>query len=117
MPNLLANQWCSLWKDYTLVEKMKRDGEINSLMTGGSIVHNNVDGNLTSSQVKSLINKAVECGSEHFAINATYIECQECGHVEKGKLDKCPKCGSEKLNYFSRIIGYFSKIKPLLQVY
>lgn len=110
MPKILANQWCSLWKDYTLVEKMKRDGEINSLMTGGSIVHNNVDGNLTPSQVKTLINKAVEYGSEHFALNATYIECKECGHVHKGKFDKCPDCGSEKLDYYSRIIGYFSRI-------
>lgn len=110
MPKLLANQWCSLWKDYTLVEKMKRDGEINSLMTGGSIVHNNVDGNLTATQVKNLINKAVEYGSEHFALNAVYLECKECGYVHKGKLDRCPKCNSENVDYYSRIIGYFSKI-------
>ena len=60
MPNLLANQWCSLWKDYTLAEKMKRDGEINALMSGGSIIHNNIDGNITATQAKNLIKKAVE---------------------------------------------------------
>lgn len=110
MPDLLANQWCSLWKDYTLAEKMKRDGEINALMSGGSIIHNNIDGNITATQAKNLIQKAVENNAEHFALNACYVECQECGQVHKGKFDKCPDCGSDKLNFFSRIIGYFSKV-------
>lgn len=110
MPNLLANQWTSLWENHTLAEKMKRDGEINSLMTGGSIVHCNVDGNVTASQAKKLISKAIEAGMEHFALNACYIECKDCGHVCKGKLDTCPECGSKNLDIYTRVIGYFSKV-------
>ena len=110
MPDLLANQWCSLWKDYTLAEKMKRDGEINALMSGGSIIHNNIDGNITATQAKNLIQKAVENNAEHFSLNSVYVECQECGKVHKGKFDQCPDCGSTKLNFFTRIIGYFSKV-------
>lgn len=110
MPDIEANQWTSLWEDHTLAEKMHRDGQINSLMSGGSIVHNNIDGNITATQAKTLINKAVKAGMEHFAMNAVYIECKECGHVHKGKFDRCPDCGSEKLDFFSRIIGYFSRI-------
>lgn len=110
MPDILANQWTSLWEDHTLAEKMQRDGQINSLMSGGSIVHNNIDGNITATQAKTLINKAVKSGMEHFAMNATYIECKDCHHVHKGKFTKCPDCGSEKLDFYSRIIGYFSRI-------
>lgn len=110
MPNLLANQWTSLWEDHTLTEKMKRDGEINSLMTGGSIVHCNIDGSVTASQAKKLINKAIEAGMEHFSLNSVYIECKDCGHVHKGKLDTCPECGSKNLDMYTRVIGYFSKV-------
>ena len=68
MPNLLANQWVSLWEDHTIAEKMKRDGEINSLMTGGSIVHISVDSKLTSTQAKRIIMDAIKNGMEHFII-------------------------------------------------
>jgi ribonucleoside-triphosphate reductase len=108
--DIYANQWCSLWKDYTIYEKMKRDGEINALMTGGSIVHINIDSHVTSSQAKNLISDAIKYGMAHFALNAVYAECAECGHVHKGKVEKCPKCGSEKVSYLTRVIGYFSRV-------
>lgn len=109
--DIYANQWCSLWKDHTIYEKMKRDGEINELMTGGSIVHINVDSEITSSQAKTLISDAVKYGMAHFAINSTYVECQDCGHVHKGKVDECPKCQSKNVNHYTRVIGYFSKVE------
>lgn len=109
--NIYANQWCSLWEDHTIYEKMKRDGEINELMTGGSIVHINVDSDITSSQAKTLISDAVKYGMAHFAINSTYVECQDCGHVHKGKVDECPKCQSKNVNHYTRVIGYFSKVE------
>lgn len=107
---IYANQWCSLWKNHTLVEKMKRDGQINALITGGSIVHSSVDSKLTSTQARNLIRRAIEYGMEHFAINCVYTECTECHSVEKGDFDKCPHCSSEKIDKFSRVIGYFSKV-------
>ena len=111
MPQILANQWCSLWEDHTIYEKMTRDGEIQRLMTGGSIVHINIDSKITKSQAKKLIEDSVKYGMAHFALNAVYVECKECGHVVKGYLDKCPNCGSTDLNHYSRVIGYFSHIE------
>ena len=102
LPPLYANQWCSLWENHTIHEKMKRDGEINSLMTGGSIVHINVDSKVTKTQAKNLINDAIKYGMAHFALNAVYVECQKCGHVHKGKLDSC---------HYTRVIGYFSNVE------
>lgn len=111
LPELYANQWCSLWENYTIHEKMHRDGEINSLMTGGSIVHINVDSKVTKSQAKSLINDAIKYGMAHFALNAVYVQCKKCGHVVKGHLDKCPECGCTDLDHYTRVIGYFSHVE------
>lgn len=110
MPKLLANQWCSLWEDYTIAEKMHRDGEINALMTGGSIVHYSVDSKLTSTQAKNMIMKAIAAGAEHFALNCVMTYCNECHTTVKGKFDVCPNCQSNKVDLFSRVIGYFSKV-------
>ena len=111
MPDILANQWCSLWEDHTIYEKMKRDGQIQKLMTGGSIVHINIDSKITRSQAKRLIEDSVKFGMAHFALNACYVECQECGTVVKGYLDECPNCHSTHLNHYSRVIGYFSRVE------
>lgn len=111
MPDILANQWCSLWENHTLYEKMNRDGDIQKTCSGGSIVHINVDSKVTKTQAKKLINDAIKYGMAHYAINACYVECKSCGHVHKGMVDHCPKCGSSELNHYSRIIGYFSQIE------
>ena len=111
MPDIEANQWCSLWEDHTLYEKMKRDGEIQGTCSGGSIVHINVDSKITKTQAKRLITEAIKNGMAHYALNAVYVECKECGHVHKGNVTECPKCGSKKLNHYSRIIGYFSQVE------
>ena len=111
LPPLYANQWCSLWEDHTIHEKMERDGEINSLMTGGSIVHINVDSKVTKTQAKNLISDAIKYGMAHFALNAVYVQCKKCGHVVKGYLDKCPECGCEDLDHYTRVIGYFSHVE------
>ena len=110
LPSIYANQWCSLWEDHTIHEKMERDGEINSLMTGGSIVHINVDSKVTKTQAKNLISDAIKYGMAHFALNAGYIQCKKCGSVVKGNLDKCPNCECEDLEKYTRVIGYFSKV-------
>ena len=83
MPDILANQWCSLWEDHTLYEKMNRDGDIQKTCSGGSIVHINVDSKVTKTQAKKLINDAIKYGMAHYALNAVYVECQKCGHVHK----------------------------------
>ena len=111
MPDILSNQWCSLWEDHSLYEKMVRDGEIQGTCSGGSIDHINIDSKITKTQAKKLIAEAIKNGMAHYALNAVYVECKDCGHVYKGKVDACPKCGSKNLNHFSRIIGYFSQIE------
>lgn len=110
-PELLANQFVSLWSDATIYEKMDRDGELGKLLTGGGIVHIQVDSKLTPSQSAKLIRYAAEKGCAHFAINCIYTKCEDCNITIKGNLTKCPKCGKEHLSHYSRIIGYFSKVE------
>jgi ribonucleoside-triphosphate reductase len=111
MSEIYANQWVSLWEDHTIYEKMQRDGEIQKLMTGGSIVHVNVDSKLTATQADTLIKDSVKYGMAHFALNSVYTECTECHKVHKGNFKNCPNCNSDKLSHYTRVIGYFSRVE------
>ena len=50
---------------------------------------------------------AKEQGNNYFTFNIPMTECG-CGHVINAPVTVCPKCGSKKLRYWTRIIGYLT---------
>ena len=104
---LYSNQFVPLWKEATIYEKMSADGKYNQLLTGGGIVHIQINSDVTPTQAKSIINQAVSCGCEHFALNAVYTKCLDCGTVVKDKTKHCPKCSSKNIVNYTRVVGFF----------
>lgn len=104
---LYSNQFVPLWEDATIYEKMQADGKYNKLLTGGGIVHIQVNSEITGTQAKNLIKQAVLCGCEHFALNAVYTKCLDCGLVVKDKTKHCPSCGSKNIENYTRVVGFF----------
>lgn len=39
-----------------------------------------------------------------------------CGYISKDTLDKCPKCGSDKLDYLTRVIGYLKRVSSFSEI-
>ncbi len=77
---------------------------------GGSALHNNLDDHLTAVQYRKLMDVAVVEGCNYFTYNIKNTICNECGHIDKHTLDKCPKCGSTDVDFATRIIGYLKRI-------
>ena len=106
---LYANQFVPLWEDKSIWDKLEVDGEMNTLLTGGGIVHARIGERVTSSQAFKLIEFSVKKGCEHFALNSTYSTCEN-GHTHFGDLQKCPECGSIKLEKMERVVGFFTPV-------
>ena len=79
-------------------------------LDGGSALHNNLDEHLSKEQYRLLMDVAVAEGCNYFTYNVMNTICNHCGYISKHTLDKCPKCGSENLDYATRIIGYLKRI-------
>ena len=62
-------------------------------------------------QYKILLNYAGEVGCQYLTFNIPNSECSECNYITKHPIKQCPKCGSEKIYLYDRIIGYLTKIK------
>jgi ribonucleoside-triphosphate reductase (formate) len=103
---LYSNQFVPLWEDKSIWEKLEIDGKYNALLTGGGIVHARIGEKITSKQSFNLIDFAVKCGCEHFALNAVYSSCKN-NHTHFGKLTVCPDCGSTEFEYMERVVGFF----------
>ena len=77
---------------------------------GGSALHNNLDEHLSATQYRMLMDVAVAEGCNYFTYNIKNTICNKCGYISKHTLDKCPKCGSEDVDYGTRIIGYLKRV-------
>ena len=102
---LYANQFCPLYGDFSLIEKLTRDGDCNQLITGGGIVHIQSSSTVTPQQAEKLIRLACKVGCEHFAINRVFSKCKSCGKVYNSKVDSC-ECGGA-VCHFTRVVGFF----------
>lgn len=106
-PEMYANQFVPTWVNTTIKEKFVEEGKYDSYMDGGSICHIQIGSDLTPSQAKEIIMQSVEAGCEHFALNAVYSRCKDCGEVQKARWDECPKCHSNHTEHLSRVVGFF----------
>jgi ribonucleoside-triphosphate reductase len=50
-------------------------------------------------------------GCNYFCTNVKITVCDDCGHIDKKTLHKCPECGSLNVEWATRIIGYLKKVK------
>ena len=79
-------------------------------MSGGVALHNNLDEHLTKEQYRLLMDVAARAGCNYFTYNIPNTICNKCGHISKHHLDHCENCGSEDVDYATRIIGYLKRI-------
>lgn len=99
--------------EISVLDKLKLHGSeyIGDYLDGGSAAHINLDSHLSSEQYRKLINYAASVGCQYFTWNVPNSECQDCGWIGKQPVTKCPKCGSNHIDYYDRVIGYITKIK------
>ncbi|MDR1112745.1 MAG: anaerobic ribonucleoside-triphosphate reductase [Bacteroidales bacterium] len=84
-------------------------------LTGGSALHLNLEEHLTKEQYHQLLRVATQEGCNYFTFNIPNTVCNDCGHIDKHNLKRCPKCGSTNLDYLTRIIGYMKRISNFSQ--
>lgn len=84
-------------------------------LTGGSALHMNLDEHLTKEQYAHLLKVATQEGCNYFTFNIPNTVCNDCGHIDKRNLKKCPKCSSGNIDYLTRIIGYMKRVSNFSQ--
>lgn len=79
-------------------------------LTGGSALHCNLEEHLSQPQYRNLLRVAAQEGTNYFTFNIPNTACNDCGHIDKRYLHQCPVCGSQNVDYLTRIIGYLKRI-------
>lgn len=94
-----------------VIEKFRLHGrKYIEHLTGGSALHMNLEEHLSQAQYRQLLRIAAREGCNYFTYNIPNTLCKECGHIDKRYLKECPHCGSKKVDYLTRIIGYLKRV-------
>ena len=99
-------------KGITILDKIHLHGKevCGDNLDGGSAAHLNLEEHLDKEQYLKIIKYAAEEGCKYFTFNVPNSECDGCGFITKHPITECPKCGSNKISYYDRVIGYLTKI-------
>lgn len=101
---IYSNQWIPLMEKCTLNEKIKLGAKLDKECGGGQISHINLAGKFASEeQAWELLNHIAKSGVIYFAYNCKISVCED-EHAFFSK--KCPKCGKDVADTYSRIVGF-----------
>lgn len=96
----------------SVFDKLKLHGkEMTETLDGGVGCHLNLDEHLTKEQYIKVIDYAIKVGCSYFTFNIPNTKCDDCGFITKHNVDKCPKCNSDNLTKYTRVIGYLRPTK------
>lgn len=109
--NLYNSYFYNAHDDTSVLDKFILHGRQTYQYTdGGSATHINLEEHLSKKQYLKLIDFAIEQGTNYFTFNIPNSKCEDCKHIVKAPIKVCPKCGSEHITQYTRIIGYLRPI-------
>ncbi|MDF2882197.1 MAG: anaerobic ribonucleoside-triphosphate reductase [Clostridiaceae bacterium] len=89
--------------------------KLTKYLDGGSALHMNLDEHLSKEQYLHLGKVAIKTGCQYYTYNIPNTICNKCGHISKHRLNTCEKCGSEDLDYATRVIGYLKRVSKFAE--
>lgn len=94
-----------------MLDKFILHGKVlTQYLDGGSALHENLKEHLSKEQYAKVLKWAIKTGCSYFTFNIPNTICNSCGHISKQMLDVCDVCGSEDVDYATRVIGYLKRV-------
>lgn len=110
--NLYNSYFYNAHDNTSVLDKLILHGRQTYQFTdGGSAAHINLEDHLSKEQYLKLIDFAIQEGTNYFTFNIPNSKCDECGYITKHPICECPKCHSNKITQYTRVIGYLRPIK------
>lgn len=113
-----SNQFIPLWYNVDLFDRINTQGELDSLFSGGAILHLNINEQIDKPEImKWLIITCAKKGVIYFAINYILGLCKN-GHFVQIPKDSitCSVCGAEIVDTFTRVVGFLVNTKNFNKV-
>lgn len=84
--------------------------DIVQYLDGGSALHLNLEQLLSPTQFETLYRLCAKKGVNYWTTNVLCTICNSCGRVNPETNNHCVYCGSDDVDYGTRVIGYLKRI-------
>jgi ribonucleoside-triphosphate reductase len=99
-------------EDDNYIDKMTmHGGRVCKSLDGGQALHDNEDHCLTYHQYMNKFTTLVRSGCNYYTANVKETCCNNCNTNTPDTFKVCPKCGSDDIDYATKIIGYVKRVK------
>jgi ribonucleoside-triphosphate reductase len=98
-----------VWKKVSPFEKIDIESQLTGYSSAGCITYVELDGGVRKNidALETIVNYAMDHDIPYFAVNVPNDTCLECGYTGEFN-DKCPVCGSTKIQQLRRVTGYLT---------
>ena len=98
--------------DIPLWKRLSIEGAFHPLTDGGAMSHVWLgESNPNYEGIYELTKRiATKTAIQYFAFTKDLSVCKVCNFTVGGLVDKCPKCGSSDMDWWSRITGYYQNV-------
>jgi len=101
--------WQPANADMDVFDQINMQGKLNEYYTGGSSMHTYTQNDLVP--IKNDLNKLIvyaftETKIPYMTISPVFSVCENCGRIA-GKHNICPKCGTDHIETYERVVGYY----------
>ena len=84
--------------------------DVTDSLDGGSALHLNLEQLPSYEQAKTLFKLCSKNGVPYWTTNVLCTICNNCGTIDPVTRKACKKCGSDNVDYGTRVIGYLKRI-------
>ncbi|RLE55448.1 MAG: anaerobic ribonucleoside-triphosphate reductase [Thermoprotei archaeon] len=92
--------------------QLEIESEVQPLFTGGVMKHIFLGRELSVDEVTKFVRHITENTKiVYFSLTPVQTTCNDCGFWTTGMYTRCPKCGSAKVDIWSRIVGYYRPVR------
>ena len=92
--------------------QLEIESEVQPLFTGGVMKHIFLGRELSVDEVTKFVRYITENTKiVYFSLTPVQTTCNDCGFWTTGMYSRCPKCGSENVDIWSRIVGYYRPVR------
>lgn len=97
--------------DLTVLDKIEMYAhEVTDSLDGGSALHLNLEQLPSYEQAKTLFKLCSKNGVPYWTTNVLCTICNNCDTIDPVTRKACKKCGSDNVDYGTRVIGYLKRI-------
>lgn len=94
----------------TLDKIILHGNEIIKYLDGGSALHLNLEETPNKEGFIKLLHATATAGCNYFCFNIRITICNECEHIDKQTNYECSSCGTDNVDYATRVIGYLKRV-------